>query len=156
MTLLTMFAAFEKTMAQDSLNFSTMKKQTAHYKMNTGVVTAKLAETKAFYQNIFNFGVTFENDWYLLLHTPDSAFQISFLAPERPEQNPIFRNAFTGKGMYITLEVDDVDAEYDRVKKAGATIAVELRDEPWGDRHFAVLDPNGIGIDVVKYTQPGQ
>lgn len=25
-----------------------------------------------------------------------------------------------------------------------------LRDEPWGDRHFVVVDPNGIGVDVVQ------
>jgi uncharacterized glyoxalase superfamily protein PhnB len=27
---------------------------------------------------------------------------------------------------------------------------VPLRDEPWGDRHFAVVDPNGIGVDVLQ------
>ncbi|RYY52113.1 MAG: glyoxalase, partial [Chitinophagaceae bacterium] len=23
---------------------------------------------------------------------------------------------------------------------------------PWGDRHFAITDPNGVGIDLVKYS----
>ncbi len=27
---------------------------------------------------------------------------------------------------------------------------VQLRDEDWGERHFAIKDPNGIGIDFVK------
>jgi len=31
-------------------------------------------------------------------------------------------------------------------------IEIELRDEPWGDRHFAIKDPNGIGIDIVTYS----
>ena len=33
-------------------------------------------------------------------------------------------------------------------------IEIEIRDEPWGDRHFAILDPNGIGIDIVTYSRP--
>ncbi|MBD0256676.1 MAG: glyoxalase, partial [Cytophagales bacterium] len=36
----------------------------------------------------------------------------------------------------------------------GVPIEVELRDEPWGDRHFAIVDPNGIGVDIVTYTPP--
>jgi uncharacterized glyoxalase superfamily protein PhnB len=32
----------------------------------------------------------------------------------------------------------------------GISIEVPIRDEPWGDRHFAVLDPNGIPVDVVQ------
>jgi uncharacterized glyoxalase superfamily protein PhnB len=27
-----------------------------------------------------------------------------------------------------------------------------LRDEPWGDRHFTIRDPNGIAIDIVTYS----
>ena len=37
------------------------------------------------------------------------------------------------------------------LKKKGVTIQIDLRDEPWGDRHFAISDPNGIGIDLVRY-----
>ena len=36
----------------------------------------------------------------------------------------------------------------------GIEIKIDIRDEPWGDRHFAIQDPNGIGIDIVKYTEP--
>ena len=43
---------------------------------------------------------------------------------------------------------------YKIIKDKGVPIAIELRDEPWGDRHFAIVDPNGIGIDIVTYTAP--
>lgn len=36
----------------------------------------------------------------------------------------------------------------------GIPIAIALRKEPWGDRHFAIIDPNGIGIDIVTYSAP--
>ena len=54
--------------------------------------------------------------------------------------------------MYLTIEVDDVDKVYAEIKKKGVTIKIEIRDEPWGDRHFAIQDPNGVGIDIVKYA----
>jgi hypothetical protein len=44
-------------------------------KFNAGIVTSKLAQSKEFYMNVLNFGVTFENDFYLLLHSPNKASQ---------------------------------------------------------------------------------
>jgi uncharacterized glyoxalase superfamily protein PhnB len=49
------------------------------------------------------------------------------------------------------VEVEDADAEYARLSAMGIPIEVELRDEPWGDRRFGVLDPNGIAVDVVRH-----
>ncbi|MFC5410072.1 VOC family protein [Larkinella bovis] len=123
-------------------------------KLNAGIITNKLAETKAFYQTVLNFGVTFENDFYLLLHTPNQQAELSFLLPNHPTQRPIFQKPFAGEGVYLTIEVDDIDAEYERIRSLNVPVSIELRDEPWGDRHFAIVDPNGIGIDLVTYSIP--
>lgn len=121
-------------------------------KLNAGIITPKLRESKAFYTNLLNFGVTFENDFYLLLHTPDHTAEVGFLLPDHPSQRPVFQSAFQGNGIYFTIEVQHVDEDYKRIKLMGIPIAIELRVEPWGDRHFAILDPNGIGVDIVTYT----
>lgn len=121
-------------------------------KLNAGIITRKLAETKAFYTQNLGFGVTFENEFYLLMHTPGHEAEISFLLPDHPSQQPLFHQAFQGQGMYLTIEVDEVDSLYQQIKKKGIPIKIDLRDEPWGDRHFAIQDPNGIGIDIVKYS----
>jgi catechol 2,3-dioxygenase-like lactoylglutathione lyase family enzyme len=63
-------------------------------KLNVGIVTEKLAETKAFYTNILGFGITFENEFYLLLHTPNHEAEISFLLPNHPSQHHYFTNPF--------------------------------------------------------------
>jgi catechol 2,3-dioxygenase-like lactoylglutathione lyase family enzyme len=123
-------------------------------KLNAGILTEKLAESKAFYTNTLGFGVTFENEFYLLMHTPNRHAEISFLLPHHPTQQPFFHKPFNGQGMYLTIEVDDVDNLYNDLKNKGVEIQVDLRDEPWGDRHFAISDPNGIGIDIVKYSPP--
>ncbi|HEX2128607.1 MAG TPA: VOC family protein [Solirubrobacterales bacterium] len=46
-----------------------------------------------------------------------------------------------GRLTYIAL--DDVDALYERVREAGAEIALELTDTDYGSRDFTVRDPEG-------------
>jgi catechol 2,3-dioxygenase-like lactoylglutathione lyase family enzyme len=123
-------------------------------RLNAGIITTKLQESKMFYKEVLGFGVTFENEWFVLLHTPDKSTEIGFLQPQLPFQDPLFQTAFPGKGVYFTIEVEEVDTLYHQLKARGITIEVELRDEPWGDRHFAILDPNGIGVDIVTYSGP--
>jgi catechol 2,3-dioxygenase-like lactoylglutathione lyase family enzyme len=135
-----------------SQSSSTTNKNRIRMKLNSGIVTSKMVETKNFYTNILGFGVTFENEFYILLHTPSKEAEISFLLPNHPTQQPLFHQPFTGQGMYLTIEVDNVDKIYSDLKNKGVEIVIDIRDEPWGDRHFAIQDPNGIGIDIVKYS----
>jgi catechol 2,3-dioxygenase-like lactoylglutathione lyase family enzyme len=123
-------------------------------KLNAGIITNKLAASKTFYTEVLGFGVTFENEFYLLMHTPDKSTEISFLLPEHPSQQPLFQKPFQGQGMYLTIEVADVDSLYAAIKKKGIPIKIDIRNEAWGDRHFAIEDPNGVGIDIVHYQTP--
>jgi len=43
----------------------------------------------------------------------------------------------------IYIEVDDVDAAYERAKAAGAEIIEEPSDQEYGDRRFGARDPEG-------------
>ncbi|HEU4472812.1 MAG TPA: VOC family protein [Flavisolibacter sp.] len=124
-------------------------------KLNAGVVTEKLAESKAFYTGLLGFGVSFENEFYLLMHSPGRQAELSFLLPFHESQQPFFHRPFGGEGIYLTIEVDEVDKMYSELKAKGIEMKIELRDEPWGDRHFAIEDPNGVAIDIVKYSAPG-
>jgi catechol 2,3-dioxygenase-like lactoylglutathione lyase family enzyme len=130
------------------------KAQTKHttMKLNAGFITPKLEETKIFYTTVLQMEVVFENDFYLLLRTAGGTDQISFLLPNHESQQPLFKPAFVGKGAYLTIEVEKVDEMYEKMMKMNIPIAIAMRDEPWGDRHFAITDPNGIGIDIVTYN----
>jgi catechol 2,3-dioxygenase-like lactoylglutathione lyase family enzyme len=116
----------------------------------SGVVTEKVRESKDFYVRLFGCEVLYggEDDWVVLLQLGPS--ELGFMKPGLPTQAPVFRPAFGGQGIWIVVDVDDVRAEYERIRGLGVPIELELRDEPWGDRHFVVLDPNGIGVDVVQ------
>lgn len=146
---------FYKECSLPPLHFCIIKKILI-MKLNAGIITQKLAETKAFYLDHLGFGVTFENDFYLLLHTPGKQSELSFLLPHHPSQQPLFQQPFQGQGMYLTIEVDAVDEWYKKLKDKGLDMKIDLRDEPWGDRHFAIEDPNGIGIDIVTYSPSSQ
>ena len=120
-------------------------------KLWTGVVTEKISESKAFYTQLFGCEVVFESDWFVLLELGGS--ELGFMLPNLEEQAPIFHKPLiNGEGMWITIDVDDVDAEYQRIQSSGSDIVMEIRDEPWGDRHFSLKDPNGIAVDVVQHN----
>ena len=42
---------------------------------------------------------------------------------------------------YVTIE--DVDAHYERAQQAGAKVEMEITDQPYGSREYAVSDPEG-------------
>ena len=43
---------------------------------------------------------------------------------------------------------------YERVLATGLSIALALRDEPWGQRRFGLVDPAGMWVDVVEQIEP--
>ena len=125
-------------------------------KLNAGIVTEKLGITKKFYTEILGFTMKYENEFYLLMQTPDHSAELSFLLPHHKSQRPIFQAPFTGQGMYLTIEVENVDEVYREIQNKDVHIEVRIRDEAWGDRHFAIKDPNGIAIDIVSYRAPSE
>lgn len=123
-------------------------------KLWTGIVTESVAASRDFYVNVFGAEVLYagEDDWIVLLKL--GACELGFMRPGLASQAPIFRPAFDGKGVWLALKVADAEADQRRLAALGVPIEVPLRDEPWGDRHFVIVDPNGIGVDVVQRLTP--
>lgn len=121
-------------------------------RINAGIITDKIEENKKFYCDQLDFTIVWEADWFLLLSTPNGQDTISFLKPDHPSQHKIFHQKFSGQGIYLTFEVDKVDEWYNRLMQKKVTIVFPIKDEPWGDRHFAIVDPNGVSIDFVTHT----
>jgi hypothetical protein len=48
-----------------------------------------------------------------------------------------------GKGMYVYVSVEDVDAKYKEIEKLRIPSATPPRDWPWGNREFIVKYPDG-------------
>ena len=121
-------------------------------------VTSRLAEARDFYVEHLGFEVVFDSGWFLQLHAPREGggkpIELAFMQPNQQSQPSPLHSAFNGVGVILTLEVEEVDPLYDRVLSADCEIIVELKDEPWGQRHFLVRDPAGNLLDVVKQIPP--
>lgn len=118
------------------------------------VVTDRLGECRDFYVSRLGFQVAFEASWFVyLMSAGDSPYGVAFMASDHPSQPP-GSETFSGKGMFLTLQVADAAAEFDRLRDGGVRVAYPLRDEPWGQRRFGLFDPAGMWVDVVQHIDP--
>ncbi len=124
------------------------------------IVTDKLAEARDFYVQHLGFRVVFEADWYVQLHasrgdgTPP--IELAFMVPHLENQPESLQAAFSGVGVILTIDVENVDAVHARLSAAGVLrdVVIGLRDEAWGQRHFLFRDPTGTLLDVVQLIPP--
>lgn len=113
------------------------------------ICTDALLESKIFYTKLFGFKVLFDLDWYVQLCSPDDEnLQIAFVAKDHSSVPVEYRKP--PSGVFITVEVDNVDNIYKKAIDLDLTITKEICDEEWGQRHFFVVDPSGLPVDVFQ------
>ncbi len=108
----------------------------------SNIAASSIDEVRAFYCDLFGLAVVMDQGWIVTLATgATSQTQIS-IASEG------------GSGTAVpdlSVEVEDVDAVYQRARRLGHTIEYELTDEPWGVRRFYVVDPTGKVLNVLSH-----
>lgn len=76
-------------------------------------------------------------------------FWLDFHSQDREEKPEFQKEALMGNkgaGAYLYISVDDVDEFYRGVVAKGLRPANEPRDWPWGNREFALRDPDGYKL----------
>jgi predicted enzyme related to lactoylglutathione lyase len=119
------------------------------------ICTEKVAQTATFYVERLGFEITFEADWYVSLKksNTNANYELAVLNYTHPTVPEGFRRAT--QGLILNFEVDDVDAEYERlVTRGGLPVHVELHSADFGQRHFITSDPAGTLIDLIKIIPP--
>lgn len=117
------------------------------------IQTNDVAVTKAFYVDYLRFKVYFDSDWYCHLQSiEDEGVNIAILQSDH-ETIPTEGHGIVN-GLILNFEVEDVDAEFQRLREAGLPVLKPLTDEAFGQRHFIIRDPNGVLIDVIKPIPP--
>lgn len=116
-------------------------------------IVKDLGAAKSFYTENLGFDVVFSGDWYTHLLSK-SGVQVGFLLPDQPTQPAIFQKPYFGEGAIFSLEVEDADAAFAVAKSKSLKVVLELRSEDWGQRHFAIQDPNGVYLDIVQSFEP--
>lgn len=118
------------------------------------IKTRKVNSTAEFYEKYFGFQRAFNADWYVSLKLGNMELAILDLdhisIPEK------FRGHISNQSVLLNFETDHVDEIYRNFRKDNLPIHLELRDEPWGQRHFISEDPNGIPLDIIKVIPPSE
>ena len=115
------------------------------------LLTTDVPGTADFYRQHFGFAPTFESEWYVSLRR--SRWELAIL-DSRHETIPAAYRGRAAGGLLINLEVDDVDAEWQRLVDGGPLSAVlPIRTEDFGQRHFIVAGPDGVLIDVITNVE---
>ncbi|SED69051.1 VOC family protein [Ruania alba] len=55
-------------------------------------------------------------------------------------------------GLLVVFEVDDIEADYSRLRGEGAEIVTPIETEPWSERYFQMADPNGVIYQLVQWV----
>jgi len=119
--------------------------------VSSAFTTDNVKGSRDFYVQHFGATVTFDCGWYVNLQFGDESSTLQFMSPQQPEQ-PLS----SGAGLMYNFAVEDVDKEYQRLTAAGLDLIVPLEDHPWGDRGFAVQDPNGISLYIYSNREPSE
>ena len=118
-------------------------------------ITKDLRACKEFYTKWFNFQVAFESSFFVLLIAEgEKSFSIGFLNEVHPSSPPTSPAMTAQAGVFLTLQVADANADFIRLQQAGLKMNYGIKDEPWGQRRFGVIDPNGMYIDIVQQIEP--
>lgn len=125
-------------------------KVTSYYPV---LLSSDVAQAAEFYIRHFRFQPLYQADWYVHLQSvEDPAVNLGLVAKDH-ESIPLVGRGLTG-AMLLNFEVEDVDAQHERLRAEGVRIALGLRDEVFGQRHFIVEAPDGVLIDVIRPIPP--
>ena len=119
------------------------------------LMTNDVAGLSSFYREYFGFETSFEADWYVSLKTEGDGhyFQLAVVQEGHPSIPAGFSRPVAG--LILNIEVDDARSEYERlVVSRRLSVKLDIRDEPWGQRHFMVADPSANLVDVIQIIPP--
>jgi len=111
-----------------------------------------LERSVAFYRDVLGLPFRFASESYAEFATDGAKFSL-FARSHLPEL--IGLEAPPGEAPWpqgeVAFFVDDVDAEHERLARAGVRILAPPTDRPWGERTLHFADPDG---NVVELTRP--
>jgi catechol 2,3-dioxygenase-like lactoylglutathione lyase family enzyme len=91
-------------------------------------------------------------DGFVSLERSDAGLNVVYLRTGLASFKPKSKAGSAGEGLLVAFVVDDIDAEYTRLRDEGVPIVTPIETEEWGERYFQMSDPNGIIIQLVQWV----
>ncbi|WP_408897463.1 VOC family protein [Nocardioides sp. R1-1] len=114
---------------------------------------ADVAASAAWAQRHLGFTEAMAADGFCSLEHPEAGFNLIYLRTGLASFKPASA-AGPADGLLVVFTVDDIDAEYARLRDAGVEIVTPIETEPWGERYFQMTDPNGVVFQLVQWVEP--
>jgi len=111
------------------------------------IISSKIQESSDFYVRYLGAKLSFDCGWYINLEFGNGAC-MQFMSPQ------LGQTLCNTAGLSYNFCVGDVDSEHQLLISSGIAITMPLEDHPWGDRGFAIQDPNGIFLYMYSMRDP--
>jgi Predicted enzyme related to lactoylglutathione lyase len=109
----------------------------------TNIEAKKVSAAKRFYGNILRLDILMDMGW-ITTYGSNTKMQL---------QISVMSEGGAGAPVPdMSIEVDDVDEAYKRMRKGRFKIEYPLTEEPWGVRRFFVRDPLGKLVNILEHT----
>jgi lactoylglutathione lyase len=108
-----------------------------------------LERSVAFYRDVVGLPFKLQGDGYVEFATEGARFGLY----ERARLGELIGREATapaGPGGEVVLLVEDVDAEAERLRAAGAAALAGPVDRPWGHRTLHLEDPDGFVVELAQ------
>ena len=114
------------------------------------IFVSDFERSRAFYESL-GFAVVRQWEDWVMLALGDNVLDLQgdAHAVEGPHYfTPEIDRFPRGTGVEISIEVEDVDALYERARSLGMDIVKGVQDRPWKARDFRIADPDGYFIRI--------
>ncbi len=115
--------------------------------VSTRLITADVRRLVAFYENVTESAAVWANE--LFAEIPTSA---GTLAIGSDKTVPLFAvgaaEPAANRSAIVEFVVDDVDADYERLRSGLADVVTEPTTMPWGNRALLFRDPDGNLVNL--------
>jgi uncharacterized glyoxalase superfamily protein PhnB len=105
----------------------------------------------AWAQQHLGFTQVMAADGFCSLAHPQAGFNLIYLRTGLPTFKPTSA-AGRADGLLVVFTVEDVDAEYARLRAEGVDVVTPIETEPWGERYVQIADPNGVVYQLVQWV----
>lgn len=115
--------------------------------ISTRIITADVKRLIEFYETVTNLSAVWANELFAEIPTP-----VGTLAIGSDKTVPLFgagsAEPAANHSAILEFIVDDVDAEYERLREHLADVVTEPTTMPWGNRALVFRDPDGNLVNL--------